>query len=287
MKIEAKTLLAIPETSAQPKAPQPTLYETDASKYAGPHKWQISPAAKVVRKIWRRRAYTQWFDKACTDVEIVGRHNLSELASPRGAVIIANHQSHLDTIIINEILPPALRKRVFFGAAQDRWFVRGKKKLTLQPWYQSLALGNFPIMRGGGSDALSHASWLLERDQCVMLFPEGTRSTGTQLGQFRHGATLLALKHDLPVLPIYLGGLQSLRAKNAETQRKPGPVYVEFLRPVRFAAGSHVGAATATLERGLGDTHKKFSERLDSGLWQPRSKYTNNDHASRSNVHAA
>jgi len=268
MKIEAKTLLAIPETGARSKAPQPTLYETDASKYAGPHKWQISPAAKVIRRAWRRRAYTQWFDKACTDVELVGRHNLSDLSTARGAVIIANHQSHLDTIIINETLPQSLRKRVFFGAAQDRWFLRGKKKLTLKPWYQSLALGNFPIMRGGGSDALSHASWLLERNQCVMLFPEGTRSMGEELGQFRHGATLLALKHDVPILPIYLGGLQALRAKK-QREVKPGPAYVEFLRPVKFSKGSHVAAATATLERRMGAVHKKFSERLDSGLWQP------------------
>ena len=276
MKIEEKPLLAVPDLSAQPKAPQPALYETDASKYAGPHKWQILPAAKVVRRVWRRRAYTQWFDKACTDVELVGRHNLNHLSLDRGAVIVANHQSHLDTIIINETLPASLRKRVFFGAAQDRWFVRGKKKLALKPWYQSLALGNFPIMRGGGSGALSHASWLLERGQCVMLFPEGTRSMGEELGQFRHGATLLALKHDVPVIPIYLGGLQSLRAKK-QREVKPGPAYVEFLRPIQFAANSHVAAATATLERRLGDVHKKFSERLDSGLWQPSSESTGND----------
>ena len=268
MAVDSQPLLPVPDHKTAP-APQPALYETDASKYAGPHRWQVWPAAKLVRRAWRQRAYTRWFEQACTDIEIVGREHLRQLPGERGAVIVANHQSHLDTVIINETLPADVRQRVFYGAAQDRWFVKGKKKLTLKPWYQSLALGNFPILRGGGSAALSYASWLLGRQQCVMLFPEGTRAMGDGLGKFRHGATLLAMEHDLPVYPIYLGGVQALRAKKSRDV-KPGPVYVEFLKPLRFSAGSHVPAATAMLQKRMNEAHAQFTGRLESGVWQPQ-----------------
>ena len=149
----------------------PQLYEEDSSKYAGPHRWQIQGWAKLVRRAWRDRAYTRWFEQACEHVDVRGLENLMELNGP--CVFIANHSSHLDTLVVDEILPQEVRENLFFGAAQDRWFVKGKKKLVTQPWYQSLALGNFPILRGGGAKALEYASWLLGKKNTSSCFPKG------------------------------------------------------------------------------------------------------------------
>ncbi len=225
--------------------------------------------AKQAREIWRRRTYQRWFAEACTDIEIVGRHHLNSLREQPAAIIVANHQSHLDTVIINATLPAHVRRSTFYGAAQDRWFVRGKKKKSLKPWYQSFVMGNFPIMRGGGSAALTYASWLLEHRQHVMLFPEGTRAMGNDLGKFRHGATLLALEHDVPIYPVYLGGMQALR-KKTQREVKPGPVYVEYLQPIRFSSGSDVAAATHLIQKRMSRVHASFSLKSSTGLWQPR-----------------
>ena len=267
MAIDKAPLLVVPNKADD--SSRPALYETDASKYAGPHRWQTSVPARIARSLWRRRAYTRWFEQAITDIEIVGAHHLRTAAKQRGAVFVANHQSHLDTIIINEALPSAVRERIYYGAAQDRWFVKGKKKLTLKPWYQSLALGNFPIMRGGGSAALAYANELLTRKQFVMLFPEGTRATGESLGSFRHGATILALENDVPVCPIYLGGLRAIRAKK-QRDVKPGPVYIEFLQPIHFSKGSNVAAATSLIEKRMLAVHDGFDLKLRTGQWRPR-----------------
>ena len=108
--------------------------------YSGPHPWQINPMAKKVRQLLRDKEYFQWTQKYCTTLRVTGQERLTTLEGP--AIFIANHQSHMDTPVIMSALPEAIQNNLLFGAAADRWFVKGKKKLILQPWYQSLALGN-------------------------------------------------------------------------------------------------------------------------------------------------
>ncbi|MFN3239415.1 MAG: lysophospholipid acyltransferase family protein [Pseudomonadales bacterium] len=217
---------------------------TTEVEYGGPHPWQIQPWAKSVRRVMRHKEYTRWTDEYCTPLNIQGREHLDDLNEP--AIFIANHQSHMDTPVIMATLPERIRDDILFGAAQDRWFVKGKEKLILQPWYQSLVLGNFPIMRGGGSKALSYASWLLDQGSHICIFPEGTRAMSDELGEFRHGVSLLALKHNVPVVPVVMKGLRELRPKGAR-HIKPGPVSSSILEPLRFEPGTTVEAATEVM----------------------------------------
>ena len=232
----------------------PTLYEADESKYVGPHRWQVRWWAKAVRRTMERRAYTRWLEAAVDEISVTGAEHLARINGP--CVFVANHTSHLDTLLIHAVMPRAVRRRLFFGAAQDRWFVKGKKKLELKPWYQSLVLGNFPILRGGGARALSYAHWLLENDQHVFLFPEGTRATGSELGEFKKGAALLALENDVPIVPLYLSGLQAIRPKGSQAAKR-GNAGVEVLAPIRFSAGSDAAAATELLQARLNAAHKR------------------------------
>ena len=243
------------KAKAPGKKKVPQLYEEDASKYAGPHRWQIHGWAKLVRRAWRYRAYTRWFEQACEHVDVHGLENLADIDGP--CVFIANHSSHLDTMVTQHVLPESVRSKLFYGAAQDRWFVKGKKKLELKPWYQSLALGTFPIMRGGGAKALEYAHWLIQKEQHVFLFPEGTRATADHLGEFKHGATLLAMQEGVPIVPIYLAGLRDLRPKGSR-EVKRGRVTVEIFPPVSFAPGSDVAAATQTLHERMSRVHAKY-----------------------------
>ncbi len=248
--------------SSTPEAPVsfrsrkvPTLYESDESKYAGPHPWQVRGWAKVVRRLMERRAYSRWLEAAVTEINVTGAEHLAAVDGP--CVFIANHTSHLDTLLVHGVMPRTVRRRLFFGAAQDRWFVKGKKKLELQPWYQSLVLGNFPILRGGGARALTYAHWLLQNGQHVFLFPEGTRATGAELGEFKKGAALLALQNNVPVVPLYLSGLQAIRPKGSREIR-PGAAGVEVLAPIRFSPGSNAAAATELLQSRLNAVHGRY-----------------------------
>ena len=213
-------------------------------EYSGPHPWQIQPWARLVRRAMRHRAYTRWVDRYCQPLTVTGVERLVELDGP--CIVIANHQSHMDSLVLFTALPEQLKGNLYFGAAQDRWYVKGKRKVVLQPWYQSLVLGNFPVTRGGGSKALDYAGWLLEQGCNLAIFPEGTRAKGERLGEFRHGVAKLALQHDVPVVPVYLDGLKQMRPKG-QLHVTPGPATAEILAPIRFAPGTAVPAATLAL----------------------------------------
>lgn len=247
---------AIPEAPVNIRSKKvPTLYESDESKYVGPHRWQVRWWAKGVRRLMERRAYGRWLDAAVAEIKINGAEHLEGINGP--CVFIANHTSHLDTLLVHGVMPRAVRRQLYFGAAQDRWFVKGKKKLELKPWYQSLVLGNFPILRGGGARALSYAHWLLDNDQHVFLFPEGTRAMGDDLGEFKKGAALLALENNVPVVPLYLSGLQAIRPKGSREVRR-GNAGVDVLEPIRFSPGSDAAAATELLQQRMNAVHRRY-----------------------------
>jgi 1-acyl-sn-glycerol-3-phosphate acyltransferase len=229
--------------------------------FAGPHPWQISPWARFVRRCMRHRAYTRWVDRYCTSLTVSGAEHFDAITGP--CIVVANHQSHMDTLVLFTALPERIKRDLYFGAAADRWYVKGKKKLVLQPWYQSLVLGNFPIRRGGGSAALDYARWLLQQGRHVGIFPEGTRATSESLGKFRAGVALLALELGVPVVPVYLSGLKEMRPKG-QLEVTPGPALAEILPPLRFADGTSVADATRQIWECLNARH--LAHQLPPGL---------------------
>ncbi len=226
-------------------------------QYRGPHLWQIAPWAKLVRRAMRYRAYTRWVERYCRPLTIAGRERLDALQGP--CIIIANHQSHLDSLILFTALPEKIKSNLYFGAAQDRWCVKGKAKLELQPWYQSLVYGNFPTVRGEVSNALDLARWLLQQGCNVAIFPEGTRATSDRLGDFQHGVARLALECDVPVVPVYVDGLRALRSKERK-HASPGPAHVEILGPIRFGDGMQEPEVTQTLWAMMNARHRHHQE---------------------------
>lgn len=234
----------------------PKLYEEDASKYAGPHSIQQSLPARWLRRRMKNYAYLQWAEPF-TEIEVTGREHLDHFAGP--AIFVANHTSHLDTILTQTALPDRIADDLFYGAAQDRWFVKGRKKKELHPLYQSFVLGTFPILRGGGLGALSYASELIHNGHNIFLFPEGTRAMDGQLGEFKHGATILALRHRVPIVPLYLGGLGAIRPKGSR-DAIPGPVSMDILEPVVFAPGVDVESGTILVQNAMNRVHRERTE---------------------------
>lgn len=229
-----------------------TIPQTSTPQYAGPHRWQIQPWARWLRRAMRWRAYDRWVQRYCQPLTVTGAHHFAGIDGP--CIVIANHQSHMDTLVLHAAMPEYVRRDLYFGAAADRWFVTGRRKLVLQPWYQSLVLGNFPIQRGGGSAALDYARWLLGRGRHVCIFPEGTRATSDALGRFRPGVALLALQCGVPVVPVYLSGLREMRPKG-QREVTPGPAAAQVLAPLKFAPQTSVSEATAMLQARMDAAH--------------------------------
>ncbi|MGA1677337.1 MAG: lysophospholipid acyltransferase family protein, partial [Pseudomonadales bacterium] len=187
--------------------------------------------------------------------------------------VVANHTSHLDALVLNAALPFRIRYNIYSGAAADRWFVKGRKELVMQPWHQSLAMGTFPIQRGGGSKALEYPSWLLEQGCNLLIFPEGTRSTSRSLAKFRHGVSILALKHQVPVVPVFLTGLAGLRPKGSR-QIHPGPAGAHVLEPLCFPENTSIPEATRRIYDAMNEIHQRVLYDGDTAAVQPGKIYT-------------
>lgn len=80
--------------------------------------------------------------------------------------------------------------------------------------------------------AMNEAAELLQQGRSMIIFPEGTRSRGGPIGEFKSGAFKIALKTKVPVVPVCIEG--SYQAMEAHGFRiHPAKVTVHILPPVQ------------------------------------------------------
>jgi 1-acyl-sn-glycerol-3-phosphate acyltransferase len=90
-------------------------------------------------------------------------------------------------------------RKLFFMAKDELWRHRLLGRLLL-------GLGAFPVHRQSADrEALHHAEEVLRRGQVLVLFPEGTRQEGAEVGQLLEGAAFLAARTGAVIVPIGIG----------------------------------------------------------------------------------
>ena len=147
---------------------------------------------------WLIRALFVPFFLVYLRMQRVGREHL-----PRsGPLLLAsNHRSFLDPFLIGTLL----RRPIYYMAKRELFEKRW------QAWALN-ALGAFPVDRGAGdADALATARAILERGDCVVVFPEGTRVRPGPLGRAHRGVGRLALETGVPVVPVAVYGSEQVR----------------------------------------------------------------------------
>lgn len=238
----------------------------------GPHEWQIQWWAKALRVCFRYRQYTRWVWKYCKPFSATGKEHFRAFKGP--CIVVANHTSHFDALALFHGLPQRVKWNIYFGAAADRWFLKdggGRKEWELQPWYNSLAGGSFPIRRGGGSATLDYSKWLLSKGANLAIFPEGTRSTSRKMSRFKHGVSILATEMNVPVVPCYLTGLNRLRPKGTR-EIFPGPASANYQPPIHLPEGISVSDATRMIYESLSSVHERVLQHGDDAAcwdWTP------------------
>jgi 1-acyl-sn-glycerol-3-phosphate acyltransferase len=123
------------------------------------------------------------------------------------AIIIANHNSHLDTVALMCLFPLFKVKNIRPVAAADYW-----TKNKLITWFADTFIGIIPIKRkndgANKEDLLAPILDALKQKKIVIYFPEGSRGNPEEMVQFKKGISHLAMNApDVPVVPVFLYGL--------------------------------------------------------------------------------
>jgi len=168
-----------------------------------------------------------------------------------GAIIAPNHRSFWDIPLVGL----ALRKR--------RTHFMAKSELFQNPifaWAIRTLLA-FPVKRGAPDRAaIRHAIDVLQQGDLVAIFPEGTRSKTGQLGAAEPGLTLIAVKADVPIVPVGISGTQLIFSKICWFPR----LKIVFGKPIYISRSENMekGMAETVSARVMGD----IAQLIDDGL---------------------
>lgn len=173
-------------------------------------------------------------------VNIDGRENFEDLDQ---YMIVANHNSHLDILLLFSILPVRQILKTRPVAAQDYFGARPLLYHVVDYLFRPLWIVRGE--RGGGS--LERMKRELGSGHSLIIFPEGTRGSPGQLGKFRTGVGRLAEEfHDIPTIPVFLSGPEKALPKDSSI---PLPIWnhVTIGPPQIFRSSSP--DFTSTLEK--------------------------------------
>lgn len=155
-------------------------------------------------------------------VDVFGRENI-----PKGPVLfVPNHQSDWDIMVVETYL--------------DQCGILAKDELRriplASPWME--LLGTVFIDKTDARKsvrALKECEKRLESGSNFIIFPEGTRSRGEEIGEYKTGAIRVALKDKVPLVPVSIDGTYKIMEANNGKWIHPGHVILTIGKPVESA----------------------------------------------------
>ncbi len=151
------------------------------------------PGASRTRRAFRWAARTLLRSAGC-DPAVAGLHHLQ---GNLPAVLVANHQSYADTVVLLAALPIDL-------------VLVANERLRLAPLLGAgIRAARYMIVDRTSSSRSSAASAMLDvlaEGGSLLVFPEGTIEAGPLLGSFRLGAFAAAARSGRPLIPITIEG---------------------------------------------------------------------------------
>jgi 1-acyl-sn-glycerol-3-phosphate acyltransferase len=153
----------------------------------------------------------------------------------RQRIYFANHTSHLDFVVIWAALPPHVRAATRPVAAKDYW-----NKPGVRGYLASEVFNAVLIERDRAASSADPIDVLVEGlgdAHSLIVFPEGTRGSGSDPGPFKSGLYRVALRRpDVDLVPVLIDNLNRILPKGEYT---PVPLlsHIAFGQPIRVAEG--------------------------------------------------
>jgi 1-acyl-sn-glycerol-3-phosphate acyltransferase len=149
-------------------------------------------------------------------------------------IYFANHQSHLDWVLIWAALPNDLRVRTRPIAARDYWTASKFKHWLTREVFHAVYVNR---QRTDDQDPLEPLAEALEQGDSLVIFPEGTRSNKGEPQPFKSGLFHLAERFPgVQLVPVWIDNVQRVMPKG-EVVPVPILCTATFGAPMQLEAG--------------------------------------------------
>ena len=166
------------------------------------------------------------------------------------SIVVSNHNSHLDTMVLMSLYPVSRLPKVRPVAAFD-YFMKNK----YVAWFSQNVIGIIPLKRKVSKDEghpFASVHKALNAGETIIIFPEGSRGEPEQMLEFKTGVAHLTNDFpDVPVIPIYIHGA-------GKTLPKGEALFVPFIIDVVIGEPLYK----------KDETHKEFTARLEEKIMQ-------------------
>ena len=146
---------------------------------------------------------------------------------PDGPCILApNHQSFLDGFILASVLRRKTMRVTYFYAKEKHWrsafrrFLARKNNVILMDINKDLKL------------SLQKMAGVLREGRNLIIFPEGTRTSDGEIGNFKQTFAILARELNVPVVPVAIKGAYEALPQGRFFPRLFKKISIKFMKPV-------------------------------------------------------
>jgi long-chain acyl-CoA synthetase len=115
-------------------------------------------------------------------------------------IIAPNHCSNMDGFVVGLSIPLAVFRNLYFQGYQK--YFRGWLPSLFARFGHVIPIDPETFL----SKALQLSSYVLKEKRALCIFPEGGRSIDGSLLEFKKGIGILAIEHNIPVVPALIGG---------------------------------------------------------------------------------
>jgi len=191
------------------------------------------PLLRNIVRIWAKVGFITAF----SPVKIRGAENL--INEP--AVIVANHQSNLDILILAGYLPLDF----LFFSKKEVFYIPLVGQLMKKMGYVSVDRKN----PKRAAYSIRHAIERIKANNRVLIFPEGTRSMDPrELLPFKPGSLMIARMGQVPILPLVIYGTSQVLPINKSFYMYPGTSVISILKPILLDDPLHPANAKSIAE---------------------------------------
>ena len=130
-------------------------------------------------------------------------------------IYFANHNSHIDFILLWSSLPKDMRRRTRPVAASDYWTKDGFRRFLIQDTFNGVTIKR---NRENNEDPLEPIKDVMQQGYSIIFFPEGTRNLedDVELLPFKSGLYNLHREFpDIDIVPVWISNLKRVMPKGA------------------------------------------------------------------------